>query len=242
MPEETVTGNVIDIESVDLSWDAHKTVVARPVLCRLDIDAVEPGLYGPQYHLGLHPMRDADPQKVWSSWLQIPMVDGSASSSERGQYGMTRKALQKVFGHDITGLGKGELVGMYGMFLIQDYSYYSKAKKQTVQGRPTFICVRKPTQEDFDEALNQQTSGASTAGTPNAESRPPTGALSDVDLGLALNWMAGKKRKDVTKGLGDSDLPVDVRNAIFGGQAKTQLMDAGLLDEVDGVYQATVTA
>ncbi len=241
MPEETVGREAVDIESVDLSFDSTKKLTPRPFVAEVRVDMKEAGNYGPQYHLGVHPLRKADPDLVWHSWTQIPMIEGAAAST--GQFGEVYESLKKVFGKDVPTVGMGGLVGQVAVFQFQPFEYFNKRTKTRQRSKyDSIIAVRKATQTDIDDAVAQQS--VDTAGTPNAVVQAPLGELSQEHLMIARDWMLGKPTRQYTKGLmANEDIPAAVRDAIFGGQAKEQVLRAGLAQDVNGVLVAeTVTA
>lgn len=232
MPEETVEREVVDIEDVDLSF-ANNKVVERPFPAEVRIELKEAGNYGPQYHLAVHPLHKADPDIMWHSWTSIPIREGKVAVS--GQFGEVYEALRKHAGSKVPTLGNNLLVGEVFMFVFRPYEYFDRrSKTRKRSNRDSLICVGKATQADIDAAFERQS--VSTAGTPDAARPAPAGALTPEELQVALGIMAGKKTSQYTKGLmSNESIPQTVRDAVFDGRAKTQILATGLAQDVEGV-------
>jgi hypothetical protein len=240
MPEETKTAESADIENVDLSFATTK-VVERPFAGEIRVDMKELGNYGPQYHLGVHPLHKSDPDLVWHNWSPIPIQDGAPQPT--GEFGEVYEALKKVYGRKVPTVGIGALIGELGMFVLRNYEYYDRRTKTTKKkNKPMIVALGVPTQQDIENALNRQ--ATDSAGTPNAvRVESSNTSLSNADLEVALQVMNGRKPKEYMRGLmTNEDIPLHVREAISGGSAKEALLRAGLAQEADGVLVArTVT-
>lgn len=225
----------IDIESLDISLD-DAIPQERTFLGQIVIDQKQPGKYGPEWHLGVRPLTFTlnSESGVFHSNPKIKFSTKTGELITMGEFGRTLEAIRKVGGADVRGkkVGVGELCGLVFHFALRKLEYgKDKETGEVIAGkRDSLIAVRRATKEEL-------------AGLDLGTDAPTATTYSPEDVDLLLAAMSGKKVLEYTRSVGRNDtLSKELKQAIMNGDAASTLIQMGVAQLVDGVFQAAVAA
>lgn len=164
--------------------------------------------------------------------------------SENSAAGRVIKAIREGLGPDSDGKplkpGKGQLVGRYGMFVMETLEFGKDKRKdnpdgtpnpkfgQTIKaGRPSVMMTRALTPDEIAKYVHGVVA-------------EQAGSFSTDDLEAALAVMEGKKPSIYQRGLMRNDeLSQEIKTAILNGDMAKALVAEGLAVEEDGVLVRT---
>ena len=125
--------------SIDLSVERFQKPTGQ-FEGRIDADEIQPdGKFGPQYYIAVTPQNPE--RETLRVWVKIPQ-DKNGVTRMSGQLAETFEPLAAVFSGQITGIGKGELVGKSAIFEFAP-SFYTdpRTKTEMQRTRDTLVAV-----------------------------------------------------------------------------------------------------